>query len=59
MPLPEVWVQIKPERAEAQTRMWGAPLPRTLPNEVPPIKEDRTGELLKAVEYYEKLLKLP
>jgi len=52
-------VQIKPERAEAQTRMWGAPLPRTLPNEVPPIKEDRTGELLKAVEYYEKLLKLP
>jgi len=39
--------------------MWGAPLPRTLPDEVLLIKEDGTGELLKVVEYYEKSLKPP
>jgi len=39
--------------------MWGAPLPRTLLDEVLPIKEDGTGELLKVVEYYEKSLKPP
>ena len=32
---------------------------RTLPDEVRLIKPDGTGELLKAVEYYKKLLKPP